>query len=120
MSRHRPSFRRISGRAGANPADEGGFLGVFPDERQAMEHDIGATEVQINSELVTNPGEREDLIYALSLVLLRAAGHPLHPVLTRRDRIAVQAPREALEEAATIECPERVEAGQIAFFDPRV
>jgi hypothetical protein len=85
-----------------------------------MEHNIGATEVQINSELVTNPREREDLLYALTLVLLRAGGHTLHPVLMQRDRIAVQAPREALEEAAMIECPKRVEAGQIAFFDPRI
>jgi hypothetical protein len=85
-----------------------------------MEHNIGATEVQINSELITNPREREDLLYALTLVLLRVGGHPLHPVLMQRDRIAVQAPREALEVAAMIECPERVEAGQVAFFDPRV
>ena len=32
-----------------------------------MEYNIG-TEVQINSELVTNPREREDLLYALTLV----------------------------------------------------
>jgi hypothetical protein len=84
-----------------------------------MEYNIG-TEVQINSELVTNPREREDLLYALTLVLLRVGGHTLHPVLLWPDRIAVQAPREALEEAAMVVCPERLEAGQIAFFDPRV
>jgi hypothetical protein len=85
-----------------------------------MEHGIGATEVQINSELVIDPRERGDLLFAPTLVLLRAGSHTLHPVLMRRGRIAAQAPHEALEEAAMIECPERVEAGQIAFFDPRI
>jgi hypothetical protein len=85
-----------------------------------MEQRIGVTEVQINSELVTNLLEREELLFALTLALLRAGGHTLHPVWMRRDRIAVQVPRVALEEAAMVECPERVEAGQIVFFDPRV
>jgi hypothetical protein len=84
-----------------------------------MEHRI-ATEVQINTELVTDASEYDRVVAALAMILLRAAGHPLHPVLMQPHRIAVQVPRIAIEEAAMIECPDRVEAGQIVFFDPRV
>jgi hypothetical protein len=84
-----------------------------------MERHIAA-EVQINSELVTNPRLREDLLFALTLILLRAGGQTLHPVLLRRDRIVVQAPRKALEEAAMIECPAVLDEGLLAFFDHRV
>ena len=84
-----------------------------------MERHIAA-EVQINSELVTNPSLREDVLYLLALVLLRAGGHTLHPVLVARDRIVVQAPRKALEEAAQVECPEALREGLVAFFDVRI
>ncbi len=85
-----------------------------------MEHRIGVTEVQINIELVTDAYEYLHVIAALAVILHKAAGHPINGVRMWHHRIAVQVPRVALEEAAMIECPERVEAGQIAFFDPRV
>jgi len=79
-----------------------------------------ACEVQLNSELITNPYLRSDVIYALTLVLLAAAGHPVQAVLTARDRIVVQVPRDAVEEAAMAICPEIVEERLLAFFDSRV
>jgi hypothetical protein len=92
---------------------------IDPTKGPTMELRI-ATEVQINPELVADPYEYLHVIAALAVVLHKAAGHPIDGVRIWHHRIVVQVPRLALEEAAMIECPERVEAGQIVFFDPRV
>lgn len=83
-----------------------------------MEHSVGA-EIQINSELAVTPDERAEVFHAVTLLLRRATGGPVPMVKMGRDRIAVQVPREALEEAAKAECPEMVERRRIVFHDPR-